>query len=227
MKKFSLLLIIFITGLAAQGQNLWLGAEGQKFYDELLIRKSLKGEYGKYEGSPYMNEEFSEATVVSSDNQVFEKVPLRYNVYSDLFEVEMEDGVYNLRRGGIVSRVKMDGRDFIYTTYDYQSTEGEGYLEEISRGIYSLFKQHQIIFREAEPAKPYQEAEPARFEEKNPLLYISRGDNRPVFVRNKRGLLELAGEKEKELNGYIKDNKLKMRDEADMIKAVEFLNSVK
>jgi len=227
MRKIFIGLIIFLFAFSASAQNLWLGAEGQKFYDELLLRKSLKGEYGKYEGSPFLNEEFGEATVISSENEVFEKVPLRYNVYSDLFEVELEEGVYNLKRGGMAARVKLDDRDFVFTFYDYQSTEREGYLEVLIEGYYSLYKKYQIVFQEAEEAKPYQEAKPAAFQERAPLFYISSGENKPVFVKTKKNLLDIAGDKEQELKAFIKDSKLKIRDEADMVKAVEFLNSIK
>lgn len=226
MKKIYLSIVISILSLGATAQNLWLGAEGQRFYDELLNRKMVEGETATYEGSPYMSEEFSEATIVSSENQVFTKVPLRYNVYHDLFEVEMEDAVYNLNRGGVVAEVEIEGRKFIYSTYDYQSSRGEGYLEVITEGPWSLYKQHQVVFREAEPAQPYQEEEAASFEERDPLFYVSHGDELPVFIRNRKGLLELAGDREKELNNFLRDNKIRLRDEAEMRKAVEFLNGM-
>ncbi|MGM0665713.1 MAG: hypothetical protein ACQETA_00180 [Bacteroidota bacterium] len=226
MIKIYLSIVISILSLGATAQNLWLGAEGQRFYDELLNRKMAEGETATYEGSPYMSEEFSEATIVSSENQVFTKVPLRYNVYHDFFEVEMEDAVYNLNRGGVVAEVEIEERKFIYSTYDYQSSRGEGYLEVIIEGPWSLYKQHQVVFREAVPAQPYQEEEPASFEERDPLFYVSHGDELPVFIRNRKGLLELAGDREKELNNFLKDNKIRLRDEAEMIKTVEFLNGI-
>ena len=226
MKKIFLSLVISILALGATAQNLWLGAEGQRFYDELLNRKMVEGETATYEGSPYMNEEFTEATIVSSEDQVFIKVPIRYNVYYDLFEVEMEEAVYNLNRGGVVAKVEIEDHNFIYTEYDYQSSRGEGYLEVLIEGPWSLYKQHQVVFREAVPAQPYQEAEPASFEEKDPLFYVSHGDELPVFIRNRKGLLELAGDREKELNNFLKDNRIRLRDEAEMKKAVEFLNGI-
>jgi hypothetical protein len=138
----------------------------------------------------------------------------------------MEDAVYNLNRGSVVAKVEIDGHRFIYSKYEYQSSEGEGYLEVIIEGPWSLYKQHQVVFREAVPAQPYQEAEPASFEKRDPLIYVSDGDELPVFIRNRKGLLELAGDKEKELNNFLKDNKIKLRDEAEMKKAVEFLNGI-
>lgn len=207
-------------------QNLWLGAEGQKYYDELIMRRAARGEIESYEGSPYMNEEFKKATVISSEDMVFEKVPIRYNVYYDLFEVQLEEGIYNLRRGGIVSKVNLEDHRFIYSTYDYLSSEGEGYLELVMEGEYTLYKQHQVVFKEAEPAQPYQEAKPAKFEGRDPLFYIAHGDKQPVFIRNRRSLLDIAGEKEKTLKDFIKDERLKIRNEEDMVRAVEYLNSL-
>ena len=227
MKKIYISLIIILVAFTASAQNLWLGAEGQKFYDELLIRKALKGEVEDYEGSPYMDEEFTEAIVISSDSNIYKGVPLRYNVYNDLFEVKLEDGAYALKRGVIVCEVIMGDHSFIYTLYDYQSVEKEGYLEIIAEGEYSLLKQYQVVFKQAEPVKPYQDARPAIFQTRDPLLYISHGDSKPVFVRNKKYLLDIAGDKGKALNDFMKDNKLKMRSQEDMIKAVEFLNSLK
>jgi len=224
MKKISLSIVFALMALGATAQNLWLGAEGQRFYDELLNRKMVKGETATYEGSPYMNEEFTGATIVSSEDQVFTEVPLRYNVYYDLFEVEMEDAVYNLNRGGVVAKVEIDGHIFIYTEYDYQSSRDEGYLEVLIDGPWSLYMQHKVVFREAVPAKPYQEEEPASFEERDPLFYVSHGDEPPVFIRNRKALLELAGNKEKELNSFLKDNKLRLRNEDEMRQAVKFLN---
>ncbi|MBN1387773.1 MAG: hypothetical protein JW965_04955 [Bacteroidales bacterium] len=224
MKRTYISLLLIVCALSLSAQNLWLGAEGQKFYDELILRKAARGEVESYEGSPYMDEEFTEATIVSSENQVFNKVPLRYNVYYDLFEVQLDEGVFNLKRGGVVAKVSLQGHDFVYTTYDYQSTEGEGYLELIIEGRYKLYKQHQIVFKEAEPAQPYQEAKPAMFQERDPLFYIAFNDNRPVFIKNKSNLMEIAGDNEKALKDFIKDNRIKIRDEEDIVKVVEYLN---
>ena len=181
---------------------------------------------GNYEGSPYMDDEFTEASITSSENQVFEKVPLRYNVYNDLFEVQMEDAVYNLRRGGIVSNVKLPGHSFIYSKYEYLSTEGEGYLELLARGTYTLYKKHQVVFKEAEPAQPYMDPKPAMFQHRDPLFFIAHKENKPVFIKNKRSLLKIAGENEKSLKNFLNDSSLKIRDEEDIIKAVEFLNNL-
>ncbi len=226
MKTIYLSLFLMACTISLTAQNLLLGAEGQKFYDEFLIRNAAKGEVERYEGSPYMDEEFSEATVISSENQVFEKVPVRYNVYYDLFEVQMEEVVYNLKRGGIVSKVTLSGHNFLYMTYNYQSGEGEGYLELITEGMYTLYKQYQVVFKEAEPAQPYQDAKPAMFQERDPLFYIAYDDNQPVFIKNKRNLMDIAGDNEKALKDFINDNGLKVRNEEDMVKAVEFLNSL-
>ncbi|MDT8400156.1 MAG: hypothetical protein RQ743_00550 [Bacteroidales bacterium] len=226
MKKIYLSIVISIIALSATSQNLWLGAEGQRFYDELLNRQAVKGEIGNYEGSPYMEEGFTEASITSSENQVFEKVPLRYNAYYDLFEVQMEDAVYNLKPGGIVSEVKFPGHHFIYSKYDYLSTEGEGYLELVTKGSYSLFKKHQVVFKEAEPAQPYMDPKPAMFQDRDPLFFIAHGENPPVFINNKRSLFEIAGDKEKVLKNFFNERKLKIRNEEDIVKAVEFLNNM-
>lgn len=226
MKTIYISLFFITCTMTMAAQNLWLGAEGQKFYDELIMRKAARGEIESYEGSPYMNEEFKKATVISSEDMVFEKVPIRYNVYYDLFEVQLEEGIYNLRRGGIVSQVNLEDHRFIYSTYDYLSSEGEGYLELVMEGEYTLYKQHQVVFKEAEPAQPYQEAKPAKFEERDPLFYIAHGDKQPVFIRNRRSLLDIAGKKGKTLKDFIKDERLKIRNEEDMVRAVEYLNSL-
>jgi len=226
MKRLYIGIVISFIVITATAQNLWLGAEGQRFYDELLNRKAVKGEIESYEGSPYMDEEFIEATIKSSDNQAYEKVPLRYNIYYDLFEVQIEDAVYNLKRGGIVAEVSFPGHSFIYSRYEYLSTEGEGYLELVEKGTYTLYKKYQVVFKEAEPAQPYQEKKPAMFEKRDPLFYVAYGDNKPVYIRNKKGLLDIAGDNEKALNNFIKDNRIKIRDEADMVRVVEFLNNM-
>ena len=57
MKKFYIVAVIIFITLPLSGQNLWLGAEGQKFYEELLVRKAVTGEEAIYEGSPYLSEE--------------------------------------------------------------------------------------------------------------------------------------------------------------------------
>lgn len=227
MKKLYVSIIISFIAFSAISQNLFLGAEGQKFYEEFLMRKAVKGEAESYEGSPYLSEEFTEATVTSSENQVFEKVPVRYNVYYDLFEVQLENEVYNLKRGGIVSRVNLEGHSFIYSKYNYQSTDREGYLELILEGKYTLYKQLLVVFKEAEPAQPYQDPKPAKFQGRDPLFYIAFGDNDPVFIKNMKNLLGIAGDNEKALKDFIKDNRLRVRNEEDMIKAVEFLSEIK
>ena len=227
MKIIYISIIISLIALSASSQQLWLGAEGQKFYDEFVNRQAVKGEMESYEGSPYMDEEFTEASITSSENEVFEKVPLRYNIYNDIFEVQMEDAVYKLRRGGIVSEVSLPGHSFIYSPYDYLSSEEEGYLELLAKGNYTLYKKYRVIFKKAEPAQPFMDAKPAMFQKRDALFFIAQDNDQPVFIKNKRSLEDIAGEKGKALKEFIKDTRLKIRNEEDIIKAVKFLNEMK
>ncbi|MBS0011908.1 MAG: hypothetical protein KFF49_10890 [Bacteroidales bacterium] len=226
MNRIYISIIISLIALSASSQQLWLGAEGQKFYDEFINRQAVKGEMESYEGSPYMNEEFTESSITSSENDVFEKVPLRYNIYNDVFEVEMEDAVYKLRRGGMVAEVSLPGHSFIYSKYDYLSSEGEGYLELLVRGNYTLYKKYRVIFKKAEPAQPYMDAKPAMFQERDPLFFIAQGDDQPVFIRNNRSLEDIAGKKGKALKDFIRDKRLKIRNEEDIVRVVQFLNNM-
>ncbi len=226
MNKLYLCVIIVFLCSALSAQNIWLGSENQKYYEEFLVRKAMEHETESYEGSPYLYDEFTEAQVVLSEKHIFNEVTLRYDVYHDLFEIKMKDAVYNLRRGAMISDIIMGDHKFRYMEYEYMSTSLQGYLDVIEEGEFSLYKQYRIVFREAEPARPYVESKPAMFQKRDPLFYIASGDNRPVFVNNRRNLLNVAGEYEEELKEFIRGNELKLRDGDGMLKAVKFLNGL-
>lgn len=224
MKYLLLTAFAFCLLAPLNAQNLWLGKEGQKFYDELVIRKALKGEKPDYDGSPYMKDEFSESIVIFKSGEVFEEVPLRYNIFNDQFEAEMEKGVYALKRGSVVTEVIIDDRHFEYSPYIYMSKEKAGYLELLHKGDYSLYRQLQVEFKEAQPAQPYIEERPAMFNRKNPLYYIAKGDETPVFIKNRRDAISYGKQNGMELKKYIKKNKLRMRDLDDFMQVVKYMN---
>lgn len=223
MKKLLLTAFLFCLLITIQAQPIWFGKEGQRFYDELLTRIKMNENFD-YEGSPYMNDEFSKSTIILKSGEVLEKVPLRYNVFNDQFEVEIENVAYGLNRGDMINKVIIDNRHFVYSPYILQSKEKEGYLELLHKGDYSLYRQIKVRFEEEQPAQPFIEKRPAMFSKKRPLYYIASGDELPVYIRSKRGAINYGEENGLDLKKYIKKKRLKMNDTEDFMELVKYMN---
>lgn len=225
MKRLLVVFTLFILTHVLSAQA-GLYPEGQQLYDEFMLRKQVDGEIASYEGSPYLDASFNKAIITSSDGSVHKDMMLRYDIYHGVFEMKVKEGIYTMNSGKLASTIQLGEHIFKYTSYKFLSQEREGYLELILSDKYSLYKRHKSMFTKAKPEGAYQDAKPANYKTQNPDFFMAIDDALPLFLSKDKILFSAVEKHKKKLEEYIKENKLKLRREEDLLKAIEFLNTL-
>ena len=223
MRKITFLFLIFIScasTLFAQPVNMGSLRDIQHF---LSKEKMLEGNSG-VQGSPYLNADFKQGEVISTSNTVAKDIPLRYNIFDDEIEFQSNDKKVFLIEKSTVKSIKIGDSEFVYKAYSQNNKLNRSFFEILVQGKATLLKQYHIIFEEEQLPKAYEAAVPAQFKPKKADFYIAFDDAEAKRFVGIKDLIELLPDKKTELAEFIKKNKLKVGDQEDIVKAIQFYN---
>ena len=232
MKK-SLLAVAFLSLLcqsntiSAQetGSNQTLMESSNSFY-MTMNKKDLDAI-----GSPYLNEKFSPATISAIPNKI---VKARYNAYDDEIEIKIDDdNIQNFNKNikNVVITFLTD--ETVFTPLKYiDPIDGlqTGYFVclNVNNTNVKLYSKKEVRYVKAKPAvSGYDKDKPAEFKSKNDTYYVSIND---AYARElpskKKELVKIFPENSNVILKYIKDNKIKTSRKADLIKLIDYINSI-
>ena len=81
-------------------------------------------------------------------------------------------------------------------------------------------------FLDKEEVKAYADPKPARFEEPRKEYFLAI-DNAPAqLITNKKNLLEMFGDRKKEMETYISKNKLSVKGDDALTRIIVYYNSL-
>lgn len=175
-----------------------------------------------YEGTPYLVKDFVLGKLTIDNDKVF-NVSLRYNAYTD--EFEMKDSkqaiVAVLKKSNIVVEI-LSTR---YKLFDYGGKlryftvlNTEGTTQLLKRDIKKFFKAKDA-------QNGYSSSKPARFVLKSEFFFKKSNSIRQINL-NKKTILAALNEKAAKLKKFIKTNKLKLKNEDEVIKLINYYNSI-
>lgn len=178
------------------------------------------------QGTPYLNPDFVNGKVTTTDGSTFNDIPLRYNCYSDVIEFKKEDVGYDIDPKNIVDKVEFGGRVFGYLQFEPGFGHNMGYFQILAEGKAKLCVKYQIGFLEREELRGYATPKPDRFDNLKVTYWISM-DNAPAKqILNKGKFLELFSEKKNEVEGFMASKKLTIKKEDDLKKIVSYYNTL-
>ena len=175
-------------------------------------------------GSPYLNSEFVIGTVYTKRNIHYTGIPLRYNIYNDVIEYRLPDSsIYAISNPEIIRKIEMGAETFIY----YVTNKGNtGYFSLISSGEVELLSKYNMTFKDAIPSAPFEAAQPPSFHEQANTFFIKVKDQLPTMVAKKKDIKSIFGNQSDQILSFLKKEKLYLRNEADLIKLVKFINEL-
>ena len=175
-------------------------------------------------GSPYLNEEFVVGTVTIKDAESYQTY-LRYNAFND--ELEMRNGNTTsavMKRDYITVRIGSD----VFSVHSYAYDDGikNGYFNALNEGKAVLLRRRQVNLREGQAAtSSYSKDKPPRFEMQESYYMSINGETAQLVKLNKKGVLGAFGDNSS-LNSFVKKNKIKLKSEAEVLKLLEYYNSL-
>ena len=224
-----LTIVLVLTSLNINAQNFNIG-DLTDFYTEIGRSNSSKHRQQTYEdiaGSPYLEDDFIEGTIIRNDGTTYEKIPLRYNGYDDHIEFRDKNGLtLFLDNPEEFKEIKIEGKKFIYYNLVNSKQKVQGYFELLEGSKTQLLKKYSIKIKDPEPAKAYRAPTPASFVSKPICYFILQNENQLFEIRNDKNIIELLNDKNNEMQRFIKKNKLKVKKEEDLKQIVAYYNSL-
>ncbi|RRQ47151.1 hypothetical protein [Chryseobacterium sp. SC28] len=225
MKPIIISASLFFGVIFVQAQQISVGEMARTARFSKVIDEINNGEavlkYSDIQGDPFYKSGFSKAKVGDAENIL----SVRYNMYKDAFEVLNDSDIYAIPRNNAFSKITFipSNETFILLNDDAGVA---GYFLLLAEGRNTLLKKMAVSYSPEMPAPNTMIAgSPARFDLQKPIYFIKTEDNFIKITKKAEDLINaLPADKKDVAKDFIKTNKIKMNEEADLIKLVTFLN---
>jgi hypothetical protein len=229
---FTLLAILFFSGsLIAQG-----GYETRAFtaglfqIDEFIKRQDKDVDYldtESYNGTPYNNPNYLMGNVYKNDELLATNVALRYNAVADEIEIKESltspDEEAKLLTKSPEVFVKIMGDIYIFAPYK-GGVEGGGYFRVLYEGNgVDLYKKTQKNFKPLKKASSSITKDvPAVFNDKITYFLATKDGKFYEMPKSRSKKIKVFGNKKDAVKDFVKENKLDLNNEKDLLKVVKF-----
>ncbi len=225
---FTLLFIASLTTFNAQSQAVFPETDIDKYISTVPVPKNNEI---NLVGTPYANEDFQKGIAIKDGLTIARNIGLRYNAHKDIFEIKKtfvltDDQARLLKKTDEISlKIKNDSFVFLKPS---TSNKAQGYFVILYKGeqltLYKKIKKEYIPAQKAysSMSKPV----PPTYKEKI-MYYIA--DNEGVLTElsnSKKKKAEAFSDNTKELKSFVKENKINVNKEKDLIKLAEFADSL-
>ncbi|WP_310994223.1 hypothetical protein [Aequorivita marina] len=229
---------IIITGLLALFAVSAFSQRNMSYYSVYertidINQKSLafgltEAEFDAIKDEAYANPNFIKGSIFQEDELIKSDVLMRYNAHAD--EIEIKKNSYTENYSAMVKDpdifVKIGADLYIFVPYNGSNEKG-GYFNVLSDGeTYDLYKKTTSVFKEPQKAKTsYDRATGPSFDKS--VTYYLVQDGTFLEMPSKRSkVLKVMSAKKNEVKAFIKDNKLDVDEENDLIKVVTYFDSL-
>lgn len=237
MKTVFLLSIILILSFTVNSQDLKtvqipLGAraKSKKVIDGVTTHIYSQGKKIPVNGNPYLNESFMPGILELHDGSVSEQVPMRFNIADDTFELIFNNDTLALNQPLKVNRIYYNGAVYIFdlAMRDNHERKYNGFFQVLVEGDFSLYVKKAKEIEYDNFVSNYQGGSGTKeYYYVDKLSYIGRFKGRTGFLINsKRELLKYLAEKKPSIKTYFKNQKIKVKNEDDLIALVKYYNSL-
>ncbi|WP_048501211.1 hypothetical protein [Chryseobacterium sp. BLS98] len=179
----------------------------------------------KIDGSPYVNgDKFEKVTIKDYSKNVQD---LRYNAYQDEMEFKMGEELYNANKTeGLKIQFPTLKKTYESLTYSYDSKTKSGYLVLlVDNPKFSLYKREKMELMGGTKSNNGFTKDANDYYEKDKDLYLIAKDKKfSKFPKNSTDAATIFSVDKKDLDNFVKSNKINFNKEPDMIKLVEYVN---
>jgi hypothetical protein len=179
------------------------------------------------EGIQVLNEEFISSNIIlKNDTCIYQDVPVRINIYENALEVNYKGEVKYLPANRI-EKIELQGKSKPFLTQNSFSTKvpaPEGFYKLLYEQKSTLLCHYSYTIKEAN----YNVALDVGQENDEIVIernyYIILNNEMIKLEKNRRKLVKQLGA-DKEVQDFLKKNRINLKDEQDMVKFLEFYDS--
>jgi len=231
MKRLWFILVFFLWNMAISFSQIPYEI---RFMNDLI--NSVKLQQGELrsvlsaediEGSPYLNDEFTEGVVFTTSKTRYEEIPLRYNIFHDQIEIRSDDGhVLGLAVPDVVEKLEFGEYHLEYVPYMNVKKVRHGFFVVEEKGYATLYSKLQVQFVEAKPAGAYQNPQPPKFVRRPDEYYIRLGKDPASPVFRKKDIESVFPDHKKEVASFIKKNNVRPNRPEKLKELVQYYNAI-
>lgn len=175
------------------------------------------------EGSPYINEAFENVKFKRFGDRIYSA---RFNANLGDIEVQMNDKLIALNKNQDfeVTFLQSNKTYKNFTFNDNGKTTKQFFVVVFDNSEYALLKKEYIKFRaESLSQTGYDKGKPAAFIREKDVYYFKVGDDIEELSTRKKKFAAAFPEQTKAIKAYIKNEKLDLEEEGDLIKAFQYV----
>ncbi|WP_425392594.1 hypothetical protein [Ekhidna sp.] len=224
MKKLlinSLLLITILISLPISAQQI-----GDVIDPNFMNRQLWKEENSNIKGSPFYFDEWYSGEIMTKIGTSYPNMKIKYEAYSDQLFFLSED---NIERA--LAREKINWfqfNDAEGNSYLFKHIPYHGFLQVLYDGDVSLYKKIAKEIRKAPEANGYNATtKQDEFIEKQIYFVASSPEATIVPIDKRNEYLELFSSNEDKIKKFIKKNKVKFKEDANIIDLVKFTEQLR
>lgn len=213
-QKLTTLLVFLFLGSLIQ-------AQGEPMYNtnnEVLTEKR----YSKVQGSPYFNKEWNKGNLYDIKDQVLPHASINYNGETGLIEIKEDEKTIQLNQN-LYNRVEImvDGQKQVFVNR-VTPVDLSYYRAIYQSEIMQFLEKFESTLKEEEVATYGASSSRSKFVNKT-KYYIFKDGKMSEATRNTKKLV--AHLKSARLKGYVKKNKLNLKKDEDLVKALAYYES--
>jgi len=223
MKKAFILSVLFYIPLFYSYSQMVEPSSFSTDWEVVAARKSnMKLNYASIEGSPYYTSNMTNCEVTLIDGSSL-NVPLRYDLYLDEIEFKKDDLTLWVNKKDIKT-IQYDD-DLIGVEPLPEDTSKLSYFFIQNTGKYSIFVKKSVAYHPYVAPRPYADPVPERFLNNKDEYYLKVEDMPLRKISSRKDLTSIFSNN-KSAQDFIKNEKIKVNDLADLNKLVGFLNKL-
>ncbi len=223
------LALIFSISFNASAQGVFNDPEIDTYISQRSITMPDHGY--TYTGSPYANKAFQPGFVFKDGIILASNVALRYNAARDEFEIKKSINTSNYAAKVLVQSediyVKINNRLFVFINKNEENKTG-GYYEVLHDGErLSLYKKLSKDFIEGKKAVNSIATDILpMYKEKNELYFMNNNNELSELPGSRNGKINSFGLNKKQIKQRIRDKKLNVNKQYDLIKLLNYYDSL-
>jgi len=178
-------------------------------------------------GSAFLNHDWNEGVIIMKDKTVITGHKFRYNIYTQQMQFINEGDTMAIANPGEIETIRFANKSFIYTNYYCNNELKQGYFELLEEGECSLLKRwivsYQIIEGDAKQRLSSAGDREEFIRECN--CFLKFGDQPAMALGNrKKDFIGCFGEEADKIEAYMKNGRLKHKNQPDLLDIVAYYN---
>lgn len=241
MKLTSISLLYFLTfliSLNSNAQGVSMGGSAARAanpdFPQLLEWSAQEKELDyKLEGTPYIDEEWANAEILFKSNEVIKNIPVKYDLQENIMEIKTKKTI----------KVCPSDRIIAFELSNNEAEETRKYvncnrfkIEEDLKGFYEvlvdndkgmgLFLKTEVTLKKSNYNPALDVGDMTTKVIKRDNFFLVSGDYATRVPKNKKSFLKAFKGKSSVIDLLLKEEKLKFNKKEDLIKVVEYYNSI-